>query len=115
MTDADIDSACLSYRHDFGLLSKPEKDRVRFECREWEHAISKARPSPKVRKLVWHNGESKGGGAKYNMYEVRDGLFNCVVYPHEDTQYRIAEKVSDAKAIEAANADYEARILGALE
>lgn len=34
-----IDNVCLSYRHDFGLLSEEEKKKVRFECEEWFRAI----------------------------------------------------------------------------
>lgn len=30
-----VDSACLSFRHDYGLLEDGEKDRVRFEAIEW--------------------------------------------------------------------------------
>ena len=34
-----VDSICLTYRHDFGLLREEEKNKVRFECREWLHAF----------------------------------------------------------------------------
>jgi hypothetical protein len=37
-TPQQISSACLSFRHDFGLLSPEEKNRVRFEATEWLHA-----------------------------------------------------------------------------
>jgi hypothetical protein len=32
-------NVCLSYRHDFGLLSKEEQDTLKFECKEWMRAI----------------------------------------------------------------------------
>lgn len=35
----DIDNICLSYRHDFGLLSDKEKENVRFQCQEWIRAL----------------------------------------------------------------------------
>jgi len=35
-----IDNVCLSYRHDFGLLAEQDKQRIRFECREWMRGIS---------------------------------------------------------------------------
>lgn len=38
MTDAQIDDICLSYRHDFSLMDKREKDRVRHQCQEWMRA-----------------------------------------------------------------------------
>jgi hypothetical protein len=43
LTDEQIDSACLSYRHDFGLLSVSEQDYIRFQAREWAIALAKAR------------------------------------------------------------------------
>jgi len=39
-----IDNVCLSYRHDFGLLSEDEKNKVRFECKEWMRAIKNNEP-----------------------------------------------------------------------
>ena len=35
----DIDSVCLSYRHDFPLLSEDEKQRLRCECKNWIRAV----------------------------------------------------------------------------
>ena len=37
-TDAKINSACLSYRHNFGLLDVPSKTQVRSQSKEWLHA-----------------------------------------------------------------------------
>ena len=37
-TEAKINSACLSYRHDFGLLDAPSKTQVRSQSKEWLHA-----------------------------------------------------------------------------
>lgn len=34
-----IENICLSYRHDYGLLSVTERQRVRFEALEWCRAI----------------------------------------------------------------------------
>lgn len=34
-TDAQINSACLSYRHDFGLMTKRNQDDLRFQANEW--------------------------------------------------------------------------------
>ena len=34
-----IDNVCLSYRHDFGLMTDKEKDKLIFECKEWMRAI----------------------------------------------------------------------------
>ena len=39
-----IDNVCLSYRHDFGLLSKDKQKKVRFECKEWMRAIKNNEP-----------------------------------------------------------------------
>ena len=35
-----IDNVCLSYRHDFGLIAEQDRQRLRFECKEWMRAIS---------------------------------------------------------------------------
>lgn len=32
-------NVCLSYRHDFGLMSKEEQDILMFEAKEWIRAI----------------------------------------------------------------------------
>lgn len=40
-TDAEINSACFSYRHDYGLLSEDEKKRIRFQAKEWLHVWRK--------------------------------------------------------------------------
>ena len=45
--DKFIGNVCLSYRHDFGLMSKDEKDKLIFECKEWMRAIkNNANSSP---------------------------------------------------------------------
>lgn len=36
-----ISNVCLSYRHDYGLLTTDERDKVRQECKRWLHAILK--------------------------------------------------------------------------
>ncbi|WP_407146270.1 hypothetical protein [Bradyrhizobium sp. ORS 86] len=40
-TDAQINSACLSYRHDFGLLSAKERVDIKFEALQWFFAWEK--------------------------------------------------------------------------
>ena len=40
-TDAQIDSACLSYDHSFGLMGEQSRDQLRFEAKEWLHAWRK--------------------------------------------------------------------------
>ncbi len=39
-SDTFIDNVCLSYRHDFGLMSEQDKHNLRFDCKEWMWAIS---------------------------------------------------------------------------
>lgn len=36
-----LDSVCLSFRHDFGLLSEEERNRIRFQAKEWLYAWRK--------------------------------------------------------------------------
>jgi hypothetical protein len=43
-TDDQIESACLSYRHDFGLLDVAEQSKVKYAGLEWLLAWQKAMP-----------------------------------------------------------------------
>ena len=40
-TPSEVYSACLSYRHDFGLLSGDEREAVRLDALEWRRAWMK--------------------------------------------------------------------------
>jgi hypothetical protein len=40
-TEAQINSACMSYRHDYGLLTGDERKMVRFQALEWLRAWQK--------------------------------------------------------------------------
>lgn len=40
-TDAQVASACMSYRHDFGLMDVEQRERLMFTAREWLHAWQK--------------------------------------------------------------------------
>lgn len=40
-TPAQLESACLSFRHDYGLLSDDERKGVRFEALQWLTAWQK--------------------------------------------------------------------------
>ncbi|MGB6080287.1 MAG: hypothetical protein WBF99_12585 [Xanthobacteraceae bacterium] len=40
-TDAQINSACLSFRHDYGLLHEDDRRQVQFEAVEWLRAWQK--------------------------------------------------------------------------
>ena len=40
-TQEQVNSACLSYRHDYGLLSEGAQKTVQYEAREWLHAWRK--------------------------------------------------------------------------
>ena len=72
-------------------------------------------PTVKVKPLVWGRyGVAMGGGAKYTCYKVRDG-WDSVCYPFEGQQYSLAEGVSEQAAKAAAQADYERRILSAID
>jgi hypothetical protein len=39
LTDADYYNACLSYRHDFGLMSGEDRQKLVFEAKEWARAF----------------------------------------------------------------------------
>lgn len=40
-TEAQLNSACMSYRHDFGLMTPDEQERLRWSAKEWLHAWRK--------------------------------------------------------------------------
>jgi hypothetical protein len=40
-TESQITSACLSYAHDYGLLSRVEQAALRFQAKEWLRAWQK--------------------------------------------------------------------------
>ena len=40
-TDAEIESACLSYRHDYGLMTDEQKRMLRCDALEWLRAWQK--------------------------------------------------------------------------
>lgn len=42
-SDEALRDACLSYRHDFGLLSKEEQEKLLFQAKEWDIALRKAK------------------------------------------------------------------------
>lgn len=39
LTDAAYYNACLSYRHDFGLMSDEDRQKLVFEAKEWARAF----------------------------------------------------------------------------
>ncbi|ADX42527.1 hypothetical protein [Tetrasphaera phage TJE1] len=41
LTEAQIHSACLSFRHDYGLMTEEERRKLRRDCRDWHEALSK--------------------------------------------------------------------------
>jgi hypothetical protein len=43
-TDDQIESACLSYRHDFGLLEAAQQSQIKYAGLEWLLAWQKAMP-----------------------------------------------------------------------
>ena len=38
-----VDNMCMSYRHDFGLMTEQDKQALRFECKEWLRAYENNR------------------------------------------------------------------------
>lgn len=39
LTDVDYVNACMSYRHDFGLMTQEQRDKLIFQAREWARAF----------------------------------------------------------------------------
>ena len=62
----EIDSACLSMNHGFGLMDIELKNRMRFEAKEWLHAwgkeIQDAVPDDiEIYRAIKKSGERKHG------------------------------------------------------
>jgi len=34
-----IGNVCLSYRHDFGIMNEEDKEKLKFQCKEWMRSI----------------------------------------------------------------------------
>jgi hypothetical protein len=47
LTEKDIANACLSYRHDFGLMHQTYRELLMFEAREWARAFGLNTTTPK--------------------------------------------------------------------
>jgi len=39
-SDKFIENVCLSFRHDYGLMAEQDRQRLRFDCKEWMRAIT---------------------------------------------------------------------------
>ena len=48
----DVWNACMSYRHDFGLLTYAEQRAIEFEAREWLRAWGHTLPQFKANKGI---------------------------------------------------------------
>ncbi len=47
-----IDSACMSYRHDFGLLSAEEQSQLRHDAKHWGYAWAKELFEPAIPEVL---------------------------------------------------------------
>jgi len=125
-TDAQVNSACLSYRHDFGLLPDEQRKTVMFQAREWLHAWQKELPAaldipavaPAVRALEWEESVKgrwigtapvKLGNLAFWIFQSENGYLR-----HIAGQGAVTSPTLEAAQL-SAQADYEARILAALE
>jgi hypothetical protein len=52
LTDTQVRSACLSYRHDYGLMDAKARGILEFQCREWWRAIRKEFEQPSKHPMV---------------------------------------------------------------
>jgi hypothetical protein len=52
LTPEQVRSACLSYRHNYGLLDEAEAQIEQFRCKEWWHAIRKELQAAAIRQDV---------------------------------------------------------------
>lgn len=46
LTEEQVHSACLSYRHDYGLMTPVAQAALRSDCIHWNEALSKLTPEP---------------------------------------------------------------------
>lgn len=59
LTAAQLDDACMSHRHDHGLLSADQREDRRREAADWWRCLRKtiAEPSPALRALAGEEGK----------------------------------------------------------
>ena len=51
-TPQQLASICYSFRHDFGLLSKPDRDHLLFEAQQWYRAVVKELNEPSLHPMI---------------------------------------------------------------
>lgn len=86
-SDAQVASACLSYRHDFGLMKADERQKLMFTALEWLHAWQKESaaldltPAPdpiRIADEVFDRFEAKGAVSEaFGAAEVGEALRNA--------------------------------------
>ncbi len=78
VTDDQINSACLSYRHDFGLMEEHDRQRLRWEAQEWLHAWRKeADPlAPALTATPAPTSGSEDGGGPYTCTRCLSDTWN---------------------------------------
>lgn len=57
-TEKQLLSACYSYRHDFGLLTQEEQNRISTEALAWWRAIAKEVNQPSIHPMIVSTADS---------------------------------------------------------
>lgn len=65
-SDEEIDSACLSMNHSFGLMDVELQNRMRFEAKEWLHAWGKEIQDTVPDQIEIYRAIKKSGARKHS-------------------------------------------------
>lgn len=99
-TDHFYENVCLSYRHDFGLLSQEEKEKLMYECKEWFRAIrnnADVAGLPRDKSRSAHRFPEKFSVMfSINRYDYEGDIIEEGIFLHFDnTSMKIGESLDD--------------------
>ena len=67
-TIAQIDSACLSFRHDFGLMDHQERNAIRHQASMWQQAWAKVQSAAPTENLPFRAHEANRRADGVNIH-----------------------------------------------
>lgn len=74
-TEAQVASACMSYRHDFGLMDAAQRQSLMFVAREWLHAWRKefAALAPQPAPALADSARRNAAQLLWDMLQMQNG------------------------------------------
>ena len=83
-----IENVCLSYRHDFGLMTDLQREQLIFECKEWMRAIEN--------NYQYAKAKNPDNNYEYEMFFDDDGPISIHGwYPISTDRIKHPEKIEE--------------------